>query len=156
MWRFHKFTFLGALWLASFCLILTNASRLRSRTPYSAKDSDPVPSDWELLARALQDGRINMRIGLKSDFETLERHLYEGLYFLFDCRSMIALSKYLQSLILTTNDTVVISPQQKLPTSYVQVPRQKTWSGNGSSTMESLTSLTVQRETGWAFRSQLN
>ncbi|KAF4624138.1 hypothetical protein G7Y89_g14035 [Cudoniella acicularis] len=53
------------------------ASPIRSRTPYSVKETHFVPRGWRQVEDAPQ-GLINLNIGLKQgQFEELDRHLYE-------------------------------------------------------------------------------
>lgn len=58
-------------------------SPLRSRTPYAVKESHNVPKKWNDIGPAPPNTVINLHIGLKqSQFDELERHLYEGMPFL--------------------------------------------------------------------------
>lgn len=58
-------------------------SPLRSRTPYAVKESHNVPNKWNNIGPAPPNTVINLHIGLKqSQFDELERHLYEGMPFL--------------------------------------------------------------------------
>ncbi|PQE06032.1 tripeptidyl-peptidase 1 precursor protein [Rutstroemia sp. NJR-2017a BBW] len=51
---------------------------IRSRTSYAVKERHNVPRKWKRVARAPSEGIINLNIALKqSQFEELERHLYE-------------------------------------------------------------------------------
>lgn len=53
---------------------------IRSRTPYSVKEKHHVPAKWTQRDRAPKDYTINLKIGVKqSQFDELERHLYEGV-----------------------------------------------------------------------------
>lgn len=56
------------------------ANPVRSpRTPYRVKDSHHVPRGWKRVRRAPADHVIDLQIGVKqSNFQELERHLYEG------------------------------------------------------------------------------
>lgn len=68
---------------ASLALLLAsgsvNASPLQARSPYVVKDSHNAPSMWNDIGPAPSDTLINLHIGLKqSQFDELERHLYEG------------------------------------------------------------------------------
>jgi tripeptidyl-peptidase-1 len=52
---------------------------LQTRTPYAVKDSHFVPSKWRHVSAAPSDHNIDLRIAVKqSQFEDLEKHLYEG------------------------------------------------------------------------------
>jgi tripeptidyl-peptidase-1 len=56
------------------------ASPIRARTPYSVKETHFVPHKWIRRGRAPGSHMIQMQIGLKqSQFDELERHLYEGI-----------------------------------------------------------------------------
>lgn len=63
---------------------------IRSRTPYSIKETHNVPRKWKNLGRAAGNHKLHLQIGLKQEkFDELDRHLYEGekLYFpLFACQ----------------------------------------------------------------------
>jgi hypothetical protein len=53
---------------------------IRSRTSYAVKERHNVPRKWKRVARAPSEGIINLNIALKqSQFDELERHLYEGM-----------------------------------------------------------------------------
>ena len=55
-------------------------SPIKVRTPYAVKESHPVPAKWSRVGPAPADHVINLSIGLKSSqFDELERHLYEGI-----------------------------------------------------------------------------
>lgn len=70
---------LNGLILASSLLAVVNASPLHGHSPYVVKDRHPVPSGWEILARAGGDEPIHLQIGLRHGrFDELERHLHEG------------------------------------------------------------------------------
>jgi tripeptidyl-peptidase-1 len=59
---------------------LASASPLRVRSPYAVKETHPVPSHWTEIASAPANHMIQLQIGLKqSQFDELERHLYEGM-----------------------------------------------------------------------------
>jgi tripeptidyl-peptidase-1 len=52
---------------------------IRSRTEYAVKGAHPVPSQWTKLGRAPPEQMLHLQIGVKqSQFDELERHLYEG------------------------------------------------------------------------------
>jgi len=52
---------------------------LNIRSSYAVKDSFHVPRKWERIGDAPPDHTIRLNIGLKqSNFDELERHLYEG------------------------------------------------------------------------------
>lgn len=62
-----------------------DASPLRSRTPYSIKDTHNVPKQWTKISSAPKDHMLQLQIALKqSRFDELERHLYEGKFDLKD------------------------------------------------------------------------
>ena len=53
---------------------------IQSRTAYVVKGSHPVPRQWTKLGRAPQEQMLHLQIGVKqSQFDELERHLYEGM-----------------------------------------------------------------------------
>ena len=57
-----------------------SGSPLRIRSPYVVKETHPVPSQWTEVAPAPGNHIVQLQIGLKqSQFEELERHLYEGI-----------------------------------------------------------------------------
>jgi hypothetical protein len=59
---------------------LASASPLRGRSLYAVKETHPVPSQWTKVAPAPGNHMIQLQIGLKqSQFDELERHLYEGI-----------------------------------------------------------------------------
>lgn len=63
--------------LLATSLVLT--SPVRTRTAYEIKDSHNVPPQWTNIGPAPRNTVINLHIGLKqSQFDELERHLYEG------------------------------------------------------------------------------
>jgi hypothetical protein len=52
---------------------------IRSRMPYSVKETHNVPRGWKNLGRAAGDHKLHLQIGLKQEkFAELGRHLYEG------------------------------------------------------------------------------
>jgi tripeptidyl-peptidase I len=54
-------------------------SPLNSRASYAVKETHRVPRRWNVVGRATGHETINLQIGLKqSQFDELERHLYEG------------------------------------------------------------------------------
>ena len=71
------------LYSASLALLLTTATvlttPLRARIPYAVKETHNVPSRWFRVGPAPSNRVINLHIGLRqSQFDDLERHLYEG------------------------------------------------------------------------------
>jgi tripeptidyl-peptidase-1 len=57
------------------------ASPLNSRSTYAVKDSHRVPRQWKEVGAAPASHVIHLQVGLKpSQFDELERHLYEGEY----------------------------------------------------------------------------
>lgn len=63
--------------LAASTTILS--SPLRPRTEYAVKDTHNVPSKWYDVGPAPAHALLHLHIGLKqSQFDELERHLYEG------------------------------------------------------------------------------
>ena len=55
------------------------SSPVRIRSPYLVKDKHHVPNRWSNIGPAPADKLINLHIGLRqSQFDELERHLYEG------------------------------------------------------------------------------
>ena len=61
-----------------------SASPLRSRTEYAVKDTHNVPSKWHQVGPAPANKVLHLHISLKqSQFDELERHLYEGILTLF-------------------------------------------------------------------------
>lgn len=58
---------------------LVYGSPIRVRSAYEVKETHNVPSKWSRVGPAPGDHLINLSIGLKqSQFDELERHLYEG------------------------------------------------------------------------------
>lgn len=54
-------------------------STINTRSPYRVKETHNVPARWRNIGEPASDHRINLQIGLTpSNFEELERHLYEG------------------------------------------------------------------------------
>ena len=69
----------AALLTLSIAASLAFGSPIRARSPYAVKETHNVPSKWSRVGPAPRDHLINLSIGLKqSQFEELERHLYEG------------------------------------------------------------------------------
>jgi tripeptidyl-peptidase-1 len=67
---------------ALFAASLVSSSPIKARTPYAVKESHFVPPQWSRVGPAHEGSVISLQIGLKqSQFEELERHLYEGTYF---------------------------------------------------------------------------
>lgn len=69
----------------SFILSVIVATRaalgtpIRTRTPYSVKETHSVPSRWTQAGRADRGHMLHLQIGLKQgNFDELERQLYEG------------------------------------------------------------------------------
>ena len=66
----------------AFLAGFASASPLRIRSPYSLKEAHPVLKSWAEIAPAPAEHIIQLQIGLKqSQFDELERHLYEGMSF---------------------------------------------------------------------------
>jgi tripeptidyl-peptidase I len=71
---------LTTLLSASLGIQAAFASPIRTRTPYKVKETHFVPRRWTQRGRAPGSHMIHMQIGLKqSQFDELERHLYEGV-----------------------------------------------------------------------------
>ena len=67
------------------------ATPVRSRTAYQVKERHFAPRKWQKLARAPSDHVIDLRIGVRqSNFDELERRLYEGL----SCPSLESLNHH--------------------------------------------------------------
>ena len=70
--------------LAAFFLLVglsgrVSCSAVRSRSGYAVKDSHHVPRKWARIGEAPANHVIHLEIALKqSQFDELERHLYEG------------------------------------------------------------------------------
>ena len=67
-----------------FALLATSttilSSPVYSRTAYAVKDTHKVPSKWKKVGPAPGHKLLHLQIGLKqSQFDELERHLYEGM-----------------------------------------------------------------------------
>ncbi len=55
------------------------ATPIRARTPYSVKETHPIPRKWTPAGRAHGKHMLHLQIGLKQEnFEELDRHLNEG------------------------------------------------------------------------------
>jgi tripeptidyl-peptidase-1 len=53
---------------------------IQARTTYAVKGAHPVPRQWTKLGRAPREQMLHLQIGVKqSQFDELERHLYEGM-----------------------------------------------------------------------------
>lgn len=60
----------------------TLATPIRARSPYAVKETHYVPRQWSKTGRAPESHVLHLHIGLKqSQFDELERHLYEGTFF---------------------------------------------------------------------------
>lgn len=58
------------------------ATPIRARSPYAVKETHYVPRQWSKRGRAPESHVLHLHIGLKqSQFDELERHLYEGTFF---------------------------------------------------------------------------
>ena len=58
---------------------LVSCSPVHSRSSYAVKDSHHVPRQWTRIGQAPADHVVKLEIALKqSQFDELERHLYEG------------------------------------------------------------------------------
>lgn len=72
----------GTIWPVWTLAIIVNfvgCSPMHIRSPYTVKDSHPLPSGWRKIGPAPGDHVLNLQIGLKQDrFHELEKHLYEG------------------------------------------------------------------------------
>lgn len=71
--------------LGSHLLLLlaaaASASPLRARSNYQVKEKFHVPRSWSRVGPAPNEHVINLQIGLKqSQFDELEKHLYQGLF----------------------------------------------------------------------------
>jgi tripeptidyl-peptidase-1 len=54
-------------------------SPIKARSAYAIKETHFVPQKWRQVGGASEDFVIHLNIGLKqSNFDELERHLYEG------------------------------------------------------------------------------
>ena len=68
----------GSVLITFATLSTAFGSRLSSR-PYAVKERHVVPKKWTRIGRAPADAILELRIALKqSQFNELERHLYEG------------------------------------------------------------------------------
>ena len=69
----------AALLTLSVATSFVFGSPIRARSTYEVKETHNVPSKWSRVGPAPGDHLINLSIGLKqSQFDELERHLYEG------------------------------------------------------------------------------
>ena len=67
------------LYLSSL-IAAAQAASTTARSPYKLKETHNVPQQWERVGPAPKDHVIHLNIGLKqSNFDELERHLYEGM-----------------------------------------------------------------------------
>lgn len=72
------FKMLTSIGFAALFAALATASPVR-RSDYAVKETHPVPQKWSKVGPAPADHVIKLQIGLKqSQFDELERHLYEG------------------------------------------------------------------------------
>jgi len=77
----NMFGFVYLLSIATAAAQAVVGSPIRSRTPYTIKETHYVPRKWSQVGRAPEGLTITLNIGLKqSQFDELERHLYEGIY----------------------------------------------------------------------------
>ena len=73
----HLYSVSLALLAASTTIL---SSPIHSRTEYAVKDTHNVPQKWYEVSRAPGNKLLHLQIGLKqSQFDELERHLYEGM-----------------------------------------------------------------------------
>jgi tripeptidyl-peptidase-1 len=73
---------LGALILVTIAAAAQTVfgTPIRSRTEYAVKGAHPVPRQWTKVDRAPREQMLHLQIGVKqSQFDELERHLYEGM-----------------------------------------------------------------------------
>lgn len=55
-------------------------SPIQSRTAYAVKETHYLPRGWVKTGRASAERMLNINIGVKqSQFNELERHVYEGM-----------------------------------------------------------------------------
>lgn len=79
---------LTTLLSASLGIQAVFASPIPTRTLYKVKETHSVPRRWIQRGRAPRSHMIHMQIGLKqSQFDELERHLYEGVTAILSIRS---------------------------------------------------------------------
>lgn len=72
----HLYSVSLALLAASTTIL---SSPLLSRPEYAVKDTHRVPRKWSRVGPAPANALLHLHIGLKqSQFDELERHLYEG------------------------------------------------------------------------------
>lgn len=63
------------------CAAAAAVNNLNARSNYALKDSHYVPRSWQRVADADPEHTFQLSIGLKqSQFDDLERHLYEGRF----------------------------------------------------------------------------
>lgn len=56
------------------------SSPVQARTAYAVKETHFVPRTWRNVGKPAGDYIVHLNIGLKqSNFDELERHLYEGM-----------------------------------------------------------------------------
>lgn len=68
-----------ALLTLSIAANIVFGSPVKTRSTYAVKETHNVPSKWSRVGPAPRDHLINLSIGLRqSQFDELERHLYEG------------------------------------------------------------------------------
>lgn len=73
--------------ISSYILVIAlfSASTILGKGPplysgYAVQDKHPVPNGWSRVGPAPAEHLIKLQIGLKqSNFNELERHLYEGM-----------------------------------------------------------------------------
>jgi len=74
------------LWTAALAggsAVLASPITVKARSPYAVKETHGVPNRWRNVGPPNQSHIINLQIGLKQgNFEELERHLYEGMWWL--------------------------------------------------------------------------
>ena len=57
----------------------TLATPIRTRSPYSTKETHILPRGWKSIGRAPPDHVIHLQLAVKQgQFDELDRHLYEG------------------------------------------------------------------------------
>lgn len=71
---------LAALLSVAAAAQVVASSPMQARTAYAVKETHFVPRTWRNVGKPAEDFVVHLNIGLKqSNFEELERHLYEGL-----------------------------------------------------------------------------
>jgi tripeptidyl-peptidase-1 len=69
------------------------ASPIQARSPYVVKETHFAPREWTKLDRAHGGKTIQLQIGLKQgNFEELDRHLHEGIFFIPEDTKMLMLT----------------------------------------------------------------